>query len=136
MFSEPDLLQIILLFHMRLEYEMSTTFRRYHLFRIESTSMDFWRAQVLQLLKGCYHNVSFPNSSRVQCVPEEYSGLSFLPRIGEDVTGLWQSLGDSQPSIQKELPVLQIVDQTAVHKVFSFGQEVLDISQIAIAFIP
>ena len=99
------------------EYEIITTFRRYHFFRNESSSVDFWRAQVFQLLKVCYRDgVSFPDSLRVRCISKEFTGPNLVPEFGGVLSGLWKKSGDIRPSNQTEWLVLW---WSASHEVFS-----------------
>ena len=62
-------------------YECFTTFRQYHLFRVESFSMDFWCVHLFQLLEVHNESVSFPDSSRVQYVTKEKSREHFLAKL-------------------------------------------------------
>ena len=73
MFPVPDLLQKVYCSICDRENELFTTFRRYHLFRIESFCVDFRYVHLFQILNVHNQNVSFPNSSRVQDVTEEYT---------------------------------------------------------------
>ena len=63
------------------EYEFFTTFRPYHLFCIESFSMDFWCVHLFQLLKIRDKYVSFPESHRVQYIAKEDSREHFLSKL-------------------------------------------------------
>ena len=70
MYSKLDLLQEALLAICDLEYDFLTIFRRYHLLRIVSSSMDFWRVQLFQLLKLYYHKCLLSKFLRIQCISE------------------------------------------------------------------
>ena len=63
------------------EYEHFTTIRHFRLFRVESFSMGFWCVHLFQLLKVHNRYVSFPDSSRVQYITEEYSKEYLLTKL-------------------------------------------------------
>ena len=79
-FSELDLIQKVYSSICDWKHELLTPVRRYHFFRIESR-MGFWRAQVYELFKVCHFCVSFPDSTRVQNISEEYSEEHFLSKL-------------------------------------------------------
>ena len=81
MFSVPDLLHKVVLFHLRREIVIFTTYRQYHLFRVESLSMYFRCVHLFQLLKVHNQYVSFPDSLRVKYIPEEYPWEQFLSKL-------------------------------------------------------
>ena len=58
-----------------------TTFRRYHLLRIESFQHGFWCVYLFQLLKVHIQYVSFPNSPRIQDKVKEDSREHFLSKL-------------------------------------------------------
>ena len=64
--------------------KMFTPFGLQHFFRIEPSSMDFWRVQILQLLDVCNQNISFPDFlPRDQYVSEEYAWQDLLTKLVE-----------------------------------------------------
>ena len=96
---------------------MFAYFRRYHFFSIDSSSMDFWHVQVLQLLDVCDQNVALPDSRRVQCISEEYSEKNFSKFVGSRQV-LWQRYDDILLSNHWESSVLRMVRRITVHQVF------------------
>ena len=55
--------------------------RRWHFLCIEPSGVDFRRVHLLQFLNVCDHNVSFPDSSRIQYITEEFSWQDFWTKL-------------------------------------------------------
>ena len=115
-------------------YECFTTFRQYHLFRVESFSMDFWCVHLFQLLEVHNESVSFPDSSRVQYVTKEKSREHFLAKLMDSwlirrgyrmIFNQWTKWNDRS---------FKRLFKSTFGCCFPIRQSLLNVSQIAVAF--
>ena len=82
MFSAPVLLHKVSLFQLRPGiYNCHQFFMQFHVFRVESSSMDFRCVHLFQLLKVHNQYVSCSDSPCVQYMNEEYSREQFLSKL-------------------------------------------------------
>ena len=115
------------------EYEHFTTIRYFRLFRVESFSMGFWCVHLFQLLKVHNQYVSFPDSSRVQYITEEYSREYLLTKLMDSslvfcgyrmIFNQWTKWNDRS---------FKWFSKSTFERCFPIRQAILYVSRIAIA---
>ena len=61
------------------EFKIVTFYLSYHFLCIKPSGADSWCVHLLQLFNVCDHNVSFPDSPRIQYITENIPGKTFGP---------------------------------------------------------
>ena len=63
------------------EKKIVTFHRRQHFLCIEPSGVDFWCVHLLQFFNVCDHNVSFPDSPRIQYITDEKTWQDFWTKL-------------------------------------------------------
>ena len=81
MFSDAVLSQRFVLFQMRTGKWSFHFLVALTLLCIEPSGVEFWSVHLFQFFNLCDYNVSFPDSSRVQCIAEKYTWQDFCTEL-------------------------------------------------------
>ena len=112
----------------------SSSFCDQYFFRVDCSRTKLWCIQLFQILQACNQDISLPNSSRDWRIAKTDSWVRLSCHIDEFLIVFWRNRMVFNQCPKRYYWPFEWFSKSPFIRSFPTSQEVLDISQIAIAF--